>query len=76
MTKKPNSNPIEPNLIGFDRVIPATCPYRRGNAGIQVLLLEAGSWPPEAVSQNEANFFAANYGFLHQKRRNGGQKVR
>jgi hypothetical protein len=25
--------------------------------------------------QNEPNFFAANYGFLHQKRRNGGQKL-
>jgi hypothetical protein len=26
--------------------------------------------------KNEPNFFAANYGFLHQKRRNRGQKVR
>jgi hypothetical protein len=50
-TKKPNPNPNEPNLFGFANVIPATCPYRRGNAGIQVLLLEAGSWPLEAVSQ-------------------------
>jgi hypothetical protein len=69
MTKKANSNSIEPNLFGFTHVIPA-------QAGIQVLLLEAGSRPPEAVSQNEPNFFKAKTSILSQNRRNGGQKVR
>jgi hypothetical protein len=47
---KPNFNPNKANLFGFANVILA-------DAGIQILLLEAGSWLLEAVSQKQSQFF-------------------
>jgi hypothetical protein len=48
-TEKPIPNPNEAKLFGFTYVIPA-------QAGIQNLLLEAGSWLLEAVSQKQTQF--------------------
>jgi len=57
----------EPNRLATP-VVPATCPYRRGNAGIQI----AVRW----THQNEAIWNGLKTLISRQKRGNGGQKVR
>jgi hypothetical protein len=64
-TSKPKEIQNEPNLFGFVRVIPATCPAeafrRRGKAGIQFLCLYAERYTLNADYKNKPNFFTTKY---------------